>query len=204
MTDAAAVINPAGYLGTVSSISGYLGQREANETNIQIAREAMDFEERMSSTAHQREVEDLIAAGLNPILSATGGSGASTPSGQTAKVENEMSSAINSAQAFMQIALQKAELDKKVTETNLNKQRQNIQQPAEQLMGHIDRMIEPGVSAAEKGKSKLKTLGQTLGSTAYDVVQSTKNTAKASKSKLDQLGKKLGNSIYDLMNDGGN
>lgn len=44
-----------------------------------------DFQRVLSNTSHQREVKDLEAAGLNPVLSARYG-GASTPSGSTASV----------------------------------------------------------------------------------------------------------------------
>lgn len=66
------------------SFTGKTQQRDANEANIQMAREQMAFQERMSNSAHQRQVADLKAAGLNPVLS--GNQGASVPSGASATI----------------------------------------------------------------------------------------------------------------------
>lgn len=57
---------------------------KAMEFNHREAELARNWQEMMSNTAHQREVKDLLEAGLNPVLSATGGNGAPVTSGATA------------------------------------------------------------------------------------------------------------------------
>lgn len=61
-------------------------QEQANERNVALQREAQTWQERLANSAHQREVLDLKAAGLNPILSTHGG--AVTPSVPPARVES--------------------------------------------------------------------------------------------------------------------
>lgn len=68
----------------VGGLFGNRQQKNANEANSAAALEQMMFQERMSNSAHQRERWDLQAAGLNPILSGTGGMGSSTPAGAMA------------------------------------------------------------------------------------------------------------------------
>lgn len=62
-----------------------------NTMNKESAKAQMDFQERLSSTSHVREVQDLIKAGLNPVLSAN--NGASSPGGAYANVDNTAVSA---------------------------------------------------------------------------------------------------------------
>lgn len=83
------------YANAVADYMDAYNQAQVDAVNAYNAKEAQknrDWQERMAKNAHQYEVEDLIKAGLNPVLSAGGqgafvGSGA-VASGQKAVADN--------------------------------------------------------------------------------------------------------------------
>lgn len=101
-----------------AGILAYKGAREQNAANAQQAANQMAFQERMSTTAHQREVEDLKKAGLNPMLSAKLG-GASSPGGAQARMENTNAAGTAAAMNSAQMANLQANTKKTNAEANV-------------------------------------------------------------------------------------
>lgn len=99
--------NPALIAAGVSGGLAAFGQERTNAQNAQLARDQMAFQERMSGTSYQRAVADMMAAGLNPMLAYSQG-GSSTPSGQTAVMQNALGAGATSATQGYQTALNAA------------------------------------------------------------------------------------------------
>ncbi len=83
----------------IAAGSALFGHERANQANARLAREQMAFQERMSGTAYQRAVKDMKLAGINPMLAYMQG-GASSPGGQTARMEDIAGPAVSSAMAM--------------------------------------------------------------------------------------------------------
>ena len=142
----------------------------ANQYSAASSAKQMEFQERMSNTAHQREVKDLRAAGLNPILSSKYG-GASTPTGssftgQQAEIRDTVTPA---AQAYWSAKSVQAQVKNVEQDTQLKQARTNEIQTSEKgqtltnekMRNYIDN-IQPSEITAAKQNALQSAINTTL------------------------------------------
>lgn len=151
----------------VGSLANMAMTDKTNRDNEVAAKDQMAFQERMSNTAHQREVKDLQAAGLNPILSA-GGNGSSTPTGAAAthqapqiSMPDFMAYGISMKQleqADARLGIDKANsaatIAKTLSETELNKMKKILAQKGmvrAELEGETSQIMKNIIKFLKKG-----------------------------------------------------
>jgi len=156
---------------------GLLGQSSANKANQKMAREQMDFQERMSNTAYQRMTADMQLAGLNPMLAYDKAGGASTPPGATARMENEAGAGVSSAASALGAAQTVATIQQIAAQTELAKA-QAGQVRAQTFPNEINQWIAEKRGGRDFSAGNLAYQQQLTESQRYELVKAQTNLQK--------------------------
>lgn len=155
--------------GAAGGLTNALFATQAQHASWGQAKHVMDREDWRYNTAHQREVQDLIAAGLNPTLSA-GGSGAASGSGQMGSVPVPQVSMPNIVDAMVQskqleLGQQKIDIDKGLAASAIAKNTTSNE-------------LTKAKTLTEKGGLLTKTVGSTTMDRYEEILKGIKEKAK--------------------------
>lgn len=119
-----------------------------NTASAKMAHQQMNFQKEQGANAHQREVIDLRAAGLNPILSGTGGVGAAVSPGASAPQHDVVTPAVNTALAARRNNVEMAKIE---SETALNKIEAQRRAPVANVYEKVGAHVSSGIDSVVSG-----------------------------------------------------
>lgn len=131
-------IDPVTGAALVGVAGNLLGGFFGDSASAKAAKNAARMNEMYAKKAHQWEVEDLRKAGLNPILSGTGGGGANVaaaPVAQTGNLGRGISQAATTAAQLKLIQAQTENVDADTRGKNLNYQLDRYFRPLKEMQG---------------------------------------------------------------------
>jgi len=167
-----------------------LGGMMSNRSNAKQAEIDREWQRENAQNAHQYQVQDMRAAGLNPVLSATGGSGAKASGGSSLGAqEDAISPAVNSAREASRVKqeLENMRANEKLTtqqEKTAKEQQHNYFQDTD-LKAHQSGQVQ-AATATEMARTLTELEKAKTEVTLQQYHQASANSARASAAQTNQ------------------
>lgn len=160
---AAAIIGGAATIG-----GGIVG----NQSSAREARHQRDFMYNMDNTKRRRDVRDLKAAGLNPILAS--GFANSVPAGASAAQQNPaanlgqaVASAVQAKRVKAEIATLESQADKNDADANLANRKAGVIRPVSEINDRLGGLLNHSLPDISTTYNSAKNAFENAGSKSY-------------------------------------